>query len=499
MKMIKYLISAAAALTLLMLSAGAEASGFIFKYSDDAPQPPVFDFEAEYFDMNIYFTDDEAGILRLAEKGYIDYYERDAEVSLPDDPVPEVSPAALPNDGIRAEHQMNYEFKLTNALGILNNNIAVGDSPSLRGQGVRVGVIDTGIGQNHPDINYEKVTQYDVFTRKAVANDTKGHGTAVAGVIAAVTDNEIGLASLAPEAELVVVKVYQDGVQTTSTSNILKGIQYAVAEGCDVINISSGMGEINDTGFRSMGEYIDKISEEYGIIVIASAGNHDEKRDPDPYPSDSELSYPAAWENVISVAAIDDSGNRAWFSYHNMEVDTTACGLNVQVLTRTGGYGTNSGTSFSAPFISSVAALVKQIDRSVDVNRFRTLLELTSVDVGQKGKDASFGYGIVDVGAMIDYLLDAANSISVGEIQQSDSEFSVTVVNSANEPVELIDSWSSDFNGQASSESRTVTVQPGENVLTYSGMGDIRHFVWLKESIRPLCPVQTAKYYPEEM
>ena len=124
MKKLKFAL--VAFIMLLMISAGAEASEFIFKYSDDAPQPAVFDFEAEYFDMNIYFTDDEEGIKRLSEKGYIEYYERNTEIYLPDEPEPDVSLMSMPNDSL-VERQMEYEFNVTNAQGVVNNTIACGD------------------------------------------------------------------------------------------------------------------------------------------------------------------------------------------------------------------------------------------------------------------------------------------------------------------------------------------------------------------------------------
>ncbi len=492
MKKLKFAL--VAFIMLLMISAGAEASEFIFKYSDDAPQPAVFDFEAEYFDMNIYFTDDEEGIKRLSEKGYIEYYERNTEIYLPDEPEPDVSLMSMPNDSL-VERQMEYEFNVTNAQGVVNNTIACGDYSGIRGQGVRIGIIDTGIDQDHPDIDYSRVNQYDIFTKGNVANDFDGHGTGVAGIIAARTDNGIGLASLAPEAEIYVIKVYKDDSKTTDSQNLLDGCKYAVTVGCDVVNISSGM----PANSKSLREYIDKMNS-YGIIVVAAAGNHNSS-DADPYPEDSKPLYPAAWDSVISVAAVDSEGERTWFSYHNAYVDTAAAGLYVQVLTNGGGYGTNSGTSFSSPFVASVAALAKQLDMSIDAARFCELLELTSTDKGVPGKDTLYGYGIINVGAMLDYMLhgvdiDIADMIDVGEIEQENFIFTVTVVNNSMEPVELIDSWTADFGGQMNVSNTIVTAQPGENKLTYSGLGKIRHFVWFKENIRPLCPVQTAEFNP---
>lgn len=476
----------------LILCGTAGAQDFIFKYSDNVVMPMSMEMEQDHLSGSFYLSDDEAELRRLLEAGIIEYYGPDAEVRLMD----------AANDAGYAR-QRNYEFKITNSVGVVNNG-------TYDGRGVRVGIIDTGLAAEHPDIDYSKVVakrNVTVDANEPEAEDVTdywGHGTNVAGVIAAATDNETGLSSLAHGADLVIIKAFSGKPSgssgesaTTSVSVLLKAIDYAVNQGCEIINMSSGfpMNSGNKVAAQSMEVTINNAYQK-GVIFVASAGNYSsERNDPN---ADSPLLYPAAFPNTISVASVDNTGNCSTFSYHNKMVDVTACGTGVSLLTAAGGTSTGSGTSFSAPFVASVAALVKQIEPQCDTDRFRALLAATAQDAGEPGRDTFYGFGIVNVGRLMDRLL--GRRISVSEVSYDPETFTANAIitNSGFDSYRIKDIWkiisNTDGGSQSVVRTETVDLAPRSDVIVNrTSIHDISHMVWMADSLEPLCPVSDVK------
>lgn len=485
MKTLKNLVLVS--LFILLFGSAAGAQEYIFRYKEDAVMPLSADFEHEHIARSFYSSDDETELQRLFEAGVIEYYVPDAEVWLMDDA----------SDPQFINKQKDYEFKWTNAVGVVNNG-------RYDGRGVRVGIIDTGLAGGHEDIDYTKVVATrDITVEKETDNgafdvtDYQGHGTAVAGVIAAKTNNNIGVSSLAPGVELVIVKAFAGSSKSTSVKYLISGLDYAAAQGCDVINMSVGTEGYDNpnTAIRVMREMIDEISAE-GVIVIAAAGNHNTEADQARYKDiESPLMYPGAFENVISVAAINNDGDYTVFSYHNKMVDIAACGESVTVLNWSNTTGTfpQSGTSFSSPYVASVAALVKQIDPDIDVNGFRELLAETAIDAGDPGWDIHYGYGIVNVGKIMDRLLGP--DIEVGSITPDGRyKFTSQIVNNGFDRYELMDIWCvEDEDGtQYNTRVETTVVEPRSSVKSesYRGMLTVKHMVWSREDLEPLCPAE---------
>ncbi len=476
---------------LFIFCSAASAQDYIFAYKDEVYEqglvmPMSAEFNQRQLMGSIYLTDDEEALKRMLDAGLIEGYGPDEEVVLldfADDP--------------RFHSQENYEFKLTNAAGLVNNG-------RWNGSGVKVGIIDTGIAMEHGDINYNKiVARRNVLKNSsdplaADVTDEQGHGTAVAGLIAAKTNNGLGVSSLAPEAELVIIKAF--GSSTTTVSVLIDGIDYALDQGCDVLNMSVGSKPSGNPGnvYELMRKAISE-AQEKGMIVVAAAGNYS-NGETNNRNEDSDYMYPASYDNVVGVSSIDSNGNPSSFSYHNDKVNIAACGGSVSVLDwkNPNGVMGGSGTSFSAPFVTSVAALAKQIDPSIDQARFMELLAATADDAGAPGYDTFYGSGIINVGRLVETLLRQTgrsdkNNIELGEptYDPYTLTYSFKITNKGFDSVAVLDTWYQKMGGDRyNSQISTVEVAPrSSEEVTYESFLDVAHMVWKKETLEPLCPV----------
>lgn len=513
MSKLRYILSAA--LMLFIISTSAAAADFIFKYNDNAPMLMSGDLGTGYLAPGIYTTDDEDMLKRLLRQGIIDYYEPNEFFYLIDDEIieeepngepggdfPWLQPGKTPDDPYYISSQHDFEFGLMNANIVVNNE-------RLRGQGVKIGIIDTGIALAHEDIDYDRiVARFYVDASNNVevsdAEDQVGHGTSVAGVVAARTNNGLGVASLAPEADIVIIKVYDDDGSTTS-SRIIAGLQRALEEGCDVVNLSSGIfikgnneASYSYTPPQPLAEMVSRLNEA-GVILVAAAGNHgpntstapDYVKDPAAY---SPPMYPASIPEVISVASVSKNGEHSSFSYFNSTVDVAAPGGNVTLLNYLGGYKNANGTSFAAPYISSVAALAKQIDPSLTMSQFSELLSITSRDAGDPGWDKFYGHGIVDVAALLNYMLTdgkLSRQLIVSEIERDFFTFKVTITNIGFSECELMSLWTSDYGNSYTKNVKILTLAPGESAeSTFVSLppSNVSHMVWRKDTLEPLIP-----------
>ena len=209
------------------------------------------------------------------------------------------------------------------------------------GSQVLVAVLDTGIDRNHEDLA-EKVVAEVNFTGSTTTDDVYGHGTHIAGIIAAKDDNNTGIMGLAPESRLFNVKVADDKGRC-QLSDLAAGIIWAIDNGAHVINISIEIRE-------STSELEEAIEYAWlnGAVIIAAAGN-----DGNEIPV-----YPAYYENCIGVTAIRESGSLAPLANHGDWVDLAAPGFNIYSTLPDGDYGYKHGTSFATAYVSGLAALL---------------------------------------------------------------------------------------------------------------------------------------------
>ncbi len=222
--------------------------------------------------------------------------------------------------------------------------------------------------------------------------DAEGHGTAVAGVIA-MQDNDTGYVGVAPGAKIMALKAFPDGVIESSTDRIVLAIDYAIDNGADIINLSFAAEE-SDPLFE---EAIDR-AHAAGILVVGAGGN---LRDGDP---DFDPKYPAIYQNVIGVGAVDQNNNITERSNTGDHIDLVAPGSLVVTTVPESfvtdpsltPYARGNGTSIATPHVAAIAALLLGDDDSLTPDQLKVKLIAGAIDLGAEGKDDEYGYGLAD-------------------------------------------------------------------------------------------------------
>jgi len=256
---------------------------------------------------------------------------------------------------------------------------------------VKVAVVDTGIDTKHPDLTGNLGGGMSAVSYTSSYNDDNGHGSHVAGIIAAV-DNSIGVIGVAPAADLYAVKVL-DRNGSGYLSDIIEGLDWAVTHDIDVVNMSLGT-----STYSLLFNSVVQQTIASGVVVVAAAGNSG--------PGANTVMYPAKFEGVIAVSATDKSDNIASFSSRGTEVDVAAPGVSVFSTYKNQSYATLSGTSMASPHVAGVAALVLSSpigtddadgDYVWDPSEVEWRLEHTAQNLGNdSGWDPNYGYGIVN-------------------------------------------------------------------------------------------------------
>jgi len=259
------------------------------------------------------------------------------------------------------------------------------------GDPIKVAIIDTGVDVKHPDLIDNLKGGVSTVSYTTSYNDDNGHGTHVAGIVGAI-DNEIGVIGVAPKIDLYAVKVL-DRRGSGYISDVIEGIEWVInqkkSQGGDwIINMSLGTSS-------DVKSFYDEIKKAYdaGITMVAAAGN-----------TGGEVTYPAAYPEVIAVSAIDQNNQIASWSSRGPEVDLAAPGVNIYSTYKGSTYKTLSGTSMAAPHVTGAAALVidtKKCDFNSDnvctPAEVQQRLEQTAIDLGNPGKDELYGAGLVNV------------------------------------------------------------------------------------------------------
>lgn len=257
------------------------------------------------------------------------------------------------------------------------------------GLGVKVAILDTGIDNTHEDLADNVKGGHSVFTDSANSDpfyDGNGHGTHVAGTVAAV-NNTVGVIGVAHQAELYAVKVL-DNSGSGSYAGIAAGIEWAILNGMDIINMSLG-GSSDSSTLR---QYCDLAYQE-GLLLVAAAGNSGNRGG-----NNDSVGYPAKYESVIAVAAIDQNNNRASFSSTGPAVELSAPGVSVLSTVPGNGYDSYNGTSMASPHVAGAAALVWGAKSTLTNVQLRQLLRDTAINLGASNQ---YGYGLVQALAAI--------------------------------------------------------------------------------------------------
>lgn len=281
----------------------------------------------------------------------------------------------IPNDLLFAEYQWNLPIIETNR----GWNVTKGSND------VIVAVVDTGVDLNHPDLQGRLLKGYNAIDESAKPMDDVGHGTHVAGIIAANVNNHEGIAGMMWGGKILPVKALDDSGSGTSYS-VAHGIIWAADHGAKVINMS--LGNYADANF--LHEAV-KYAFDRDIVLIAATGNDNTERP----------GYPAAYPEVLSVSATDSNLGKASFSNYGDYVDVVAPGESIASTYPDNQYAALSGTSMASPHVAALAALIRSINPDLKNTEVMDIIRKNVIDLGDVGRDKYFGYGQIDVYATL--------------------------------------------------------------------------------------------------
>lgn len=283
--------------------------------------------------------------------------------------------STVPND----EFFEPYQWNLT--------QIDVGKGWNLSGgEDVTIAILDTGVDPNHLDLKEKLLKGYNAFDDSDDYSDSHGHGTHVAGIAAALTNNVTGIAGVSWKSNILPVKVLDENGEGSSFE-VAKGIYWAVDHGANVINMSLGDYYHSDALYDAI-----KYAYDRDVVLISASGN-DNVEDP---------MYPSKYEEVFTVAAVDEARNRAFFSNYGQHVDVTAPGEHIPSLFPDNNYVVMSGTSMAAPHVAGLAGLIRSLRPDLSNEQVYDVITSTAKDLGTEGHDAYYGFGEIDIAAALE-------------------------------------------------------------------------------------------------
>jgi hypothetical protein len=275
---------------------------------------------------------------------------------------------AVPNDPY---YVYNYQWHLSKIAAPSAWDVTTGSTS------VIIAVLDTGIDSTHPDIAAKLILGWNFYDNNSDTTEVYAHGTAVAGTAAAISNNGTGVASIAWGCKIMPIRV-SDTNGYANSSVIASGLTYAADHGARVANISFGVSDSSTVA--SAAQYF----QSKGGVVTVSAGNEGT------FNSTADNPY------VLTVSATDSNDALASFSNTGNNVDLAAPGVSIMTAGGGGLYVSGTGTSFSAPIVAGVAALVISVNPSLTAAQVQNILKQSADDLGASGWDPSFGYGRIN-------------------------------------------------------------------------------------------------------
>ncbi|MCU0852463.1 MAG: S8 family serine peptidase [Thermoplasmata archaeon] len=305
---------------------------------------------------------------------------------------------------------------------------------------VVVAVLDTGIDWTHPDIAANMWTDPDGYYGYNFISDNRlpmddninsyddmggwisgtytYHGTHVAGVVGAVINNGIGVAGMA-NVRLMAVKVMNDSGEGTDAT-VASGIRWAVDNGAHIVTMSLGV-----DGPSTVLENAINYATNRGVLTVAASGNS----------GSSYVSYPAAYDPVIAVGAVDSTSRHASFSNYGTGLDISAPGVQIYSTQGGGSYQYLSGTSTAAPYVAGIAGLMLSVNPALTAEEIGTVINSTATDISRVGYDTLTGWGIINAFGAVEQI--AAPTVTITdypEFAEPNSTFSISWLVSGGSP-----------------------------------------------------------------
>lgn len=398
-----------------------------------------------------YITVSESELTKLLSENAVEFYEPNYEINLFES-----------FSAVQSEEQWNLEnIRLSKAWKI-----------GCYGNDVKVGVIDSGV-YTHPDLTANLIEGHNYLTGTDDTNDNIGHGTFVSGIIAAEANNEY-IDGIAYHAKIVPLKCFDNGYET-KVSMIADAIYDAVDEyGCKVINMSFGMSESYTSKTLQLAI---KYAQQNGCILVASVGND----------GNGTVYYPANYDGVVGAGSVDKDNNISWFSQMNSTVDVVAPGQGLTSVSIPG-FKDNSGTSFSAPHVSAMAAIAKCIDENITSAEFQSILQKTSTQLGEGEYNTSFGYGLINVQAMADEMLKNTE-VFISPIEKTNESANVRIYNNSGKQLSSKGIVAEYTNGKfIGFHTKDISLPPGGTDMLNGGYdNNVKFMLWSDfESLKPL-------------
>jgi len=249
---------------------------------------------------------------------------------------------------------------------------------------IKIAIVDTGVDLEHPDLKDKILNGYNSLNPQETPKDDARHGTHIAGISAAITNNGIGIAGLGVKCSIIPVKVLSKN--GGSLISISEGLIWAADNGADVVNMSLGTYSENET----LGEAV-RYALSKGVTCVTTMGNDNIER----------RRYPAAYPGMIAVGSTDEKDNKSSFSNYGDWMTVSAPGSNILSTLPTymssNGYGNLSGTSMAAPLVTGLVALIKSQRKGISNEDIIRIIKNSSDDLGEKGYDKYFGAGRINV------------------------------------------------------------------------------------------------------
>jgi thermitase len=356
---------------------------FLVKFHPGAPAEDIRNFHAEQnapeielipgIDVSRRRVPEGATVREMVER-----YRRNPNVQYAE-PNFRAGELDTPNDPLFGSRQWNLQKMGAPAAWELTKG-----SPS-----VVIAIADSGVLASHEDLSGKLVPGSSFMDGVVDTLDQHGHGTIVSGLAASRTNNGSGIAGLGRDSSLMPLKIAgADGFSTYSA--IAAATVYAADHGAKVLNISYGGGSDSETLREAM-----TYGWSQGLVITAAAGNS----------GTLGIAYPAAYPNVLAVGSTDGSDLKSNFSSFGPELKVVAPGSGVYSTNMAGGYGAYFGTSYAAPEVAGLAALLFAANPSLTNQQVVNHITSTAVDLGPTGRDDQFGFGRINAAAAVQQAL----------------------------------------------------------------------------------------------